>query len=67
MTVIEKVMQRLGFQTQTELTEFLGIDRSCVNDWKKRLNGGIPTLHWPALLDEAKRQRKKLTIEELRG
>lgn len=67
MTVIEKVMKRLGFKTQVELSNLLNIDRSCINEWKKRLDGGIPTRHWPVLMDEAERQGKKLTVKELRG
>lgn len=67
MTVIELVKDKLGFTTDSELTRFLGVDRSCAWDWRQRLDGGIPSRHWGVIVDEAKRQRKKLTMDELRG
>jgi hypothetical protein len=67
MSVIDYVKDKLGFATDSELTRFLGIDRSCVWDWRQRLDGGIPSRHWITLVDEAKKRRKKLTMEDLRG
>jgi hypothetical protein len=67
MTVVDLVMERLAFQKQVQLTDFLGINRSCIWHWRKVLDGKIPSKHWGSLTDEAKRQRKKLTLQELRG
>ncbi len=66
-SVIDFVKDKLGFKTDTALTGFLGIDKSCVWDWRKRLGGGIPSKHWDTLIDEGKRQRKKITLDDLRG
>lgn len=67
LQVIELVMKRLGFPTQTALTDFLGVNRSCAWEWKQRLDGGIPSRHHKTLIDEAERQGVKLTVKELHG
>jgi hypothetical protein len=66
-TVIDLVKGRLGFKTDAALTSLLGLNRSCTWEWRQRLKGKIPTRHWAALIDEAKRQKKKLSMDELRG
>jgi len=67
MTIIELVLKRLTLDSEAALARLCGVNRSCVWEWKQRLDGGIPTRHHGLLVDEARKLKKKLTLEELRG
>ena len=66
-TVIDLVIQRLGLTSNAALARLLGVCRQSPADYRKRLNGGIPTRHWPKLIDAAKEKGVKLSYEDLRG
>lgn len=64
---IDVVKARLGLSSDAALSRLCGVTRTCVNDWRNRLAGVIPSRHRDKLVDIAKQMKKKLSYEDMRG
>ena len=61
MQTVPQIIDTLG--GPSSLARELGLDVNVVSSWKHR--GRIPARHWPSLIETARKQKLKLTLEQL--